>query len=306
VAESIYETIIIGAGIAGATAAIYASRKRMKFELISPDSGGQMMASGEILNYPGITKTTGAEFSDTLDKQLEFNGVKLKKEAVKAVKKKGKNFLVTTDKGEYETKTAIIATGARPRKLDVPGEDKFARKGVAYCSVCDGPLFSGKKVAIVGGGNAALEVVDFMREIASKIYMIVLGDKFIGHEYLIEKVKANPKVEVLFNAKTTEITGDKFVRGITYEQKGKTKELKVDGVIIEIGRVPNTDIFKGLLEMDDDGHIAIDCQTNTSVPGIFAAGDCASGHEYQYVIAAGQGCMALLKAARYIANQKQS
>ena len=305
-AESIYETIIIGAGIAGATAAIYASRKRMKFELISPDSGGQMMASGEILNYPGIIKTTGFEFSELIEKQLDFNGVKLKKEAVKTVKKKGKNFLVTTDKGEYETKTVIIATGARPRKLGVPGEEKFARKGVAYCSVCDGPLFSGKKVAIVGGGNAALEAVDFMREIASKIYIIVLDDKFIGHEYLIEKVKSNPKVEAIFNAKTAEITGDKFVRGITYEQKGKTKEINVDGVIIEIGRVPNTDLFKDIVQVDEDGHIDIDCQMNTSVPGIFAAGDCASGHEYQYVIAAGQGCMALLKAARYIANQKQS
>jgi thioredoxin-disulfide reductase len=305
VVEIIYETIIIGAGIAGATAAIYASRKRMRFELISPDAGGQMMASGDILNYPGIVKTTGVEFSDAIEKQLQFNGVKLKKESVRAVKKKGKNFIVTTDKGEYETKTLIIATGARSRKLNVPGEEKFARKGVAYCSICDGPLFSGKRVAVVGGGNAALEAADFMKEIASKIYVIVIGEKFIGHAYLMEKIKSNPKVETIFEAETLEITGDKLVKGLKYRRKGNIKDILVDGVIIEIGRVPNTDLFKDVVKTEPDGHIAIDCQMNTSVPGIFAAGDCASGHEYQYVIAAGQGCMALLKAARYIANQKQ-
>ncbi len=300
-----YDTIIIGAGIAGLTAAIYASRKKMKFEILSSDIGGQFMVSGEILNYPGIVKTTGVEFSSIMEEQIKFNNINLIEETVKKVEKIGSNFKVITDKKEYETKTVIIATGARPRKLNVPGEEGLANKGVTYCSICDGPLFSGKDVVVVGGGDAALEAVDFLKEIVSKIYLFVKGDKFTAHEYLQERVKQNPKVEILFNVETKEIVGDKFVSRVRYEQDGKEKTLDVQGVIIEIGRTPNTEIFKDVVELDEHKHIQIDSQTKTDTPGIFAAGDCASGHEYQYVIAAGQGCMALIKAARYLAKKKE-
>jgi thioredoxin-disulfide reductase len=302
--KRIYDSVIIGAGIAGLTAAIYAARKKMKFEILSSDLGGQFMVSGEVLNYPGIIKTTGTEFAAIMGKQMKFNDVNVKAETVKKVSKIKDNFKVITSKAEYYTKTVIIATGARARKLNVPGEDKFANKGLTYCSICDGPLFKGKEVAVIGGGDAALEAVDFLKDIVSKIYLVAIGDKFTGHEYLQERVKKNPKVEILFNAKTKEILGDKFVSGIRLEQNGKEKELKVKGVIVEIGRVPNTEFAKDLVDIDEHGHIIIGCQGHTSVPGIFAAGDCASGHEYQYVIAAGQGCMALIKAARYLANKK--
>lgn len=301
----IYDTIIIGAGIAGLTAAIYASRKKMKFEIISTDFGGQFMVSGEVLNYPGIIETTGADFSSTMEKQMKFNDVNVKIETVEEIKKQEENFKVITDKKKYDAKTVIIATGARARKLNVPSEDRLAKKGLTYCSICDGPLFSGREVAVIGGGDAALEAVDFLKDIVSKIHMIVIGDKFTGHEYLIEKVEHNKKVKVYFNAKTTEILGDKFVSGLKFEQEGKEKELKLDGVIIEIGRVPNTETFKDLVKFDNHDHIIVDCQGHTNVPGIFSAGDCASGHEYQYVISAGQGCMALIKAARYLANKKE-
>jgi thioredoxin-disulfide reductase len=299
-----YDTIIIGAGIAGLTAAMYAARKKMKYEILSADFGGQFMVSGEVLNYPGLVKTTGVEFSSIMEKQMKFNNVKVKSETIKEVKKVKDNFKVISDKSKYDTKSIIIATGSKPRKLNVPGEDKFARKGVAYCSICDGPLFAGKEVAVIGGGSAALEAVDFLKDIVKKMYMVVIGDSFTGHEYLIERVKKNPKVKILFNTKTKEITGDNFVKGIKVEQDGKEKELKVEGVIIEIGRVPNTEPFKKIVELDEHNHIKIDCQQNTNIPGIFAAGDCASGHEYQYVISAGQGCMALIKAARYLAKKK--
>lgn len=301
-----YDTIIIGAGIAGLTAAIYASRKRMKYEIISSDFGGQLMASGEVLNYPGIIKTTGAEFSMTLEEQMKFNDVKVKPETVRKIKRSGGDFTVVTEKSKYDTRTVIIATGARARKLNVPGEERLARKGVAYCSICDGPLFAGMDVAVVGGGNAALDAVDFLKDVAKSIHLLVLGDSFNGHEYLVEKVKNNPKVTVHFNAKTTAIVGDDFVSGVEYTQDGEEKKLAVRGVIIEAGRVPNTEAFGDVVELDEHKHVAIDCQTKTSVPGIFAAGDCASGHEYQYVIAAGQGCMALIKAARYLASGKQN
>jgi thioredoxin-disulfide reductase len=301
---AVYDTIIIGAGITGLTAAIYAARKGMKFEIISTDFGGQFMVSGEVLNYPGIVKTTGVEFRAAMEKQMGFNNVKVREETVNKVEKKGVNFRVITDKNGYDTRTVIIATGSEPKKLGVLGEDKFAKKGVTYCSICDGPLFHGMPVAVVGGGSSALEAIDFMRDIASKIYMLVKGDGFKGHEYLVERIKKNPKVEVIFGAAVKEITGDTLVNGIKYEKGGKVQELDVRGVIIEIGRLPNTGPFKDMVELDEDGHIQIDCRCKTSVPGVFAAGDCASGHEYQYVISAGQGCMALLKAARYLANRK--
>lgn len=300
-----YDTVIIGAGISGLTAAIYASRKRMNYEIISTDFGGQFMVSGEVLNYPGIVATTGVDFSSIMEEQAKANNVDVKAETVKQVKRDGSNFKVVTDKSEYDTQTVIIATGARARKLGVPGEDRLAKKGVTYCSICDGPLFSGMDVAVVGSGDAALEAVDFLKDIAASIHLLVIGEGFTGHEYLQEKVKGNPKVTVHFNAKTTEILGEDFVSGIKHEQDDIEKELAVKGVIIEIGRVPNTDEFKNLVELDEHKHVAIDCQANTSVPGVFAAGDCASGHEYQYVIAAGQGCMALIKAARYLANKEE-
>ena len=298
-----YDTIIIGAGIAGLTAAIYASRKRMQFEILASEFGGQFMVSGEVLNYPGIVKTTGVEFSTAMEEQMKFNNVDVRTETVQGVAKEGENFKVRTDKAEYDTRTVIIATGARARKLGVPGEDRLANKGVTYCSICDGPLFAGKDVAVIGGGDAALEAIDFMKDIASKIYMLVIGDSFTGHEYLAERVNNNPKVEVLFNAETTEILGDNLVSGLKYRQGEEEKQLDIQGGIIEIGRVPNTEQFKDLVKLDQHSHILIDCQTITSVPGVFAAGDCASGHEYQYVIAAGQGCMALIKAARYLARK---
>lgn len=299
-----YDTVIIGAGIAGLTAAVYASRKRMKFEIISSDFGGQFMVSGEVLNYPGIVKTTGAELSSTMEEQMQLNNVNVKFETVKEFESVGENFRVITDKSGYGTRTIIIATGARARKLNVPGEDRFANRGVTYCSICDGPLFSGMGVAVIGGGDAALEAVDFLKDIVSRIYLLVIGDKFTAHEYLQENVMENPKVEVIFNAKTTEILGNDFVTGIKYEQNGEEKQLELRGVIIEIGRAPNTEVFRSLVELDDHNHITIDCQGRTSVPGVFAAGDCASGHEYQYVISAGQGCMALIKAARYLARKR--
>lgn len=301
-----YETIIIGAGISGMTAAIYASRKRMDFLLITKDIGGQFLVSGEVLNYPGIVKTTGIEFKLKMEEQLKFNNVRITdNEEVKRIERIADgNFNVVTTKAEYETKTVIIASGARARKLNVKGEERLANNGLTYCAICDGPLFKDKDVAVIGGGDSALEAADFLLNIASKIYLINLTDRLTAHEYLQESIQDQPKVTLINRAKTTEILGDTKVTGIRYEQDGERKQLDVQGVFVEIGRVPNTEFVEGLVELDQHKHIVIDCQGNTSIPGIYAAGDCASGHEYQFVIAAGQGCMALLKAARYLARKK--
>ena len=299
------DTVIIGAGISGLTAAIYASRKRMQFEIVSTNFGGQFMESGEVLNYPGIKKTTGAGFASLMDKQMKFNNVNVKLETVKGIKKKGSNFTVATNKNSYDTRSVIITSGAKPRELNVPGEKEYKNKGVTYCSICDGPLFANMDVAVVGGGDAALEAVDFLLNIASKIYLINIEEKLRAHEYLQERIHGQEKVEVISNAATKEILGNgKMATGLKYEQDGEEKELKLGGVFVEVGRVPNTGFVKNLLKTDEHKHIMIDCTTHTSVPGIFAAGDCASGHEYQYVIAAGQGCMALIKCARYLASKK--
>ena len=302
-----HEVTIVGAGIAGCTAAIYAARKRMDYALISETFGGQFLESGEILNYPGVTRTDGEVFSELFERQLEFNKVKpMLGEKIKKIEKIDGGFSLETGKNRYESKTVIIATGSRPMKLGVPGEDEFANKGVTYCSVCDGPLFPDKTIAIIGGGNSALQGVDFTKNVARQIYLLNINEEFTAHEYLVEKAKAYENVTVINKARTTRITGGPFVKGITYEREGKEVRLAVDGVIIEIGRSPNTDFVKGFLELDERRHIKIDCQGQTSVEGVFAAGDCASGQEFQYVIAAGQGCIALLKAARYLANRQMT
>jgi thioredoxin reductase len=222
--DMIYDTIIIGAGIAGSTAAIYAARERMKFLLITREFGGQFMESGDILNYPGIIHTNGAEFAMQMEKQLEFNGVTVREgEEVKEIKRDGAGFQVVSDKAQHETRTVIIATGARPRKLRVPGEDKYAKKGVHYCAICDGPLFAGKDVAIIGGGNSALGAVDFMKNIAKKIYLVNIDEKFNAQKYLVDRIKVVKNVEIITSAKTTEIFGDDIVQGLRYEKNGKTK-----------------------------------------------------------------------------------
>ena len=303
--NEIYETIIIGAGIAGCSAAIYAARKKMNFLLLTDMFGGQFLESGEVLNYPGIKETTGAEFSELMEKQLEFNGVKpvigIK---VKKIEKKGHDFLLHTNKRDYLTKSVIITTGARARELGVPGEKKFRHKGVTYCAICDGPLFAGKEVAIIGGGDSALEAADFLMNVAKKIYIININKEFKAHEYLQERIKNHPKVEVINEAETKEIIGSKFVSGIKYKKNGKIQLLPIEGIFVEIGRIPNTEFVKDFLELDEHTHITINCTTETSIPGIFSAGDCSSVHEYQYVIGAGQGCTALLKAAKYLARLK--
>jgi len=296
-----YETIIVGAGIAGLTASIYAARKRMNFLCICKQFGGQILESGEILNYPGIVKTNGFEFMETLRKQAEFNKIPIQEgEEVGRIEKRKGGFLVISDRGEYHTKSVILATGARARKLNVPGESRLANRGVSYCAICDGPLFSGKDVAIIGGGSSALEAADYLMQIARKIYIINIGLSFTAHEYLIDLITSQEAVRVIPEANTTAILGEQSVEAIEYEQYGEKKRLPVQGVFVEIGRSPNTEFLQGFLELDNHNHIIIDCHTHTSVKGVYAAGDCSSIHEYQYVIAAGQGCTALLKVAKYL------
>lgn len=303
------ESIIIGAGTSGLSAGIYAARKRMDYVVIGEEVGGQMYESGEILNYPGVVETTGAEFAQTFKKQIEKNDINLKKQTVTDVVDKEDYWQVQTDEDTYESKTVILATGSHPRKLNVPGEERLAKKGVTYCAICDGPLFSDQDVAIIGGGNSALEAVDFMGEIANEIHVINIEEQLGGHKYLRERVQEMDKVTVHAEANTTEIRGDNQVEGITFKQNGDVIELDVSGVIIEIGRIPNTDLVADVVDRDEHEHIKVDRWSRCLINGepsdrIYAAGDCTDVHEYQYAISAGMGVTALLKSVRWLAKNE--
>lgn len=303
------ETIIIGAGISGLSAGIYAARKRMDYVVIGEEVGGQMYESSEILNYPGVVETTGAEFVETFKAQIEKNDINLKKQTVTDVVDKQDHWEVHTEENTYQSKTIILATGSHPRKLGVPGEQEFAKKGVTYCAICDGPVFSGQDVAIVGGGNSALEAVDFMGEVASKIHVINIEKDLGGHEYLRERVRSMDKVTIHGEANTTEITGENQVEGITFEQNGEEIHLDVSGVIIEIGRIPNTDLVADVVDRDKHNHVQVDRWSRCLIDGqpsdrIYAAGDCTDVHEYQYAISAGMAVTALLKSVRWLAKNE--
>ena len=312
----IYETIIIGAGIAGISAAIYASRKRMEFLLISADFAGQMNYAGDIENYPGFDKISSSDFSKILENQIKHNHIDVNYERVEKISKEDYIFVVKTNKSEYKTETIVFTSGASARKLGIAREEEFAGRGISYCGICDAPLFKKKPVAIIGGGSAALEAADFLLRIASKIYIININNELGGHEYLRERIVDQDKVEVFNNSEVTEILGHNNVTGLNFKTISKDKkndkkklaeskgtELKVEGIFIEIGRTPNTDILNGIVDIDKHGHIIVDKQMATSCPGIFAAGDCADVHSYQFVIAAGQGVTALLSAAQFVGKK---
>lgn len=294
------DLIIIGAGPAGITAAVYAARKKLDFSVVTKDIGGQAAWSGDIENYTGYQFVTGPELVQKFKEHLESFDFELKEqvEAVR-VEKEGDGFRVLTSKESYSAKTVIIATGKRPRMLNVPGEAKFKNRGVTYCATCDGPLFANKNVAVIGGGNSALDAGLQMIRIASKTYLINIKDKLTGDPILQKKVFASPKVEVLNKTKTLEIFGDTFVKGIKVEIEGKIREIPVEGVFVEIGLIPNSDQID-FVEKNELGEIVVNCMDETSHPGVFAAGDVTSVPEKQIIVAAGEGAKAALSAFKYL------
>ncbi len=301
-----YDTIIIGGGPAGVAAAIYTARKKMKTLLIAEEIGGQSMPAAEIENWIGITKISGVELAQNLEKHLraqEEVEVNVGERATK-VEGKGGNFKVITGSQEYETKTVILCSGARRRRLEVPGEDKFAGKGVVYCSTCDAPLFSGKKVVVVGAGNAGLEAVEDLIPYAKEIYLLTRGDTLRGDGVTLEEIQKSDKFkEIIYNAVVKDVQGDAFVEKLVYTDKksGQDKELEIEGVFVEIGSVPNSEIAKGLVDINERGEIVLNHRTSaTSKPGIFAAGDVTDEAYKQNNISVGDGVKAGLSAYSYI------
>jgi len=302
----LYDCIIIGGGPAGIAASIYAARQKINFLLITKDVGGQTAISSDIENYLGYIKTTGSEIAAEFAKQLDANNVpnNSEEEAV-SIERKASNFIVKTNKGSYETKTILIASGKKPRKLDVAGEDRLYGHGVTYCATCEAPLFKDFPVAIVGGGNAAMDAAILCSNYATNVYIITINPELMGEQNMIDTLKKGNKFEVFYNAKTLEILGSKSVEGVVFDIGGNKRNIQVKAVFIEIGSIPSTD-FDKLTEKNKWGEIIIhdDLEkgmTNlTSVPGIFAAGDITNVPEKQINVAAGEGVKAILSIFKYL------
>src|SRR3989344_5642829 len=302
----LYDLIIIGGGPAGAASAVYAARKKLKTLLLTESFGGQSVVSDDIQNWIGEQHISGFDLAKKMEDHIRSFGdaVEIKlSERAQIIKKTGDNFKITTDQGEYETKAVILAIGASRRKLNVPGEQKFEGKGVVYCSTCDAPLFGGKTVAVIGGGNAGLEAVIDLFQYAEKIYLLEYTDSLKGDSTTQEKVMANDKVTVITMASVKEIVGDKFVTGLKYEDgnTNETKELTVQGVFVEVGAVPNTDFVKGLVDMNKFGEIVVDHRTQrSSLEGIWAAGDASDVLVKQNNVSAGDAVKAVLSIDTYL------
>lgn len=303
VVNRVYDLIIVGAGPAGITAAIYAARKRMDFLVVTLDVGGQVTYSSEIENYTGFQYITGEELSSRFYEHLKKYSFDLKFEEVRRVEARSGFFEVKTENSGYLGRTVIVATGRRPRELNVPGEKEFKNRGVTYCATCDAPLFEGMDVAVVGGGNAGLEAVLQLTKIADKIYLVEIASKLNADPILVEKAEASGKVEVWTGTRVVEITGSKTVEGIRLKRRDKEFFLPVQGVFVEIGSTPNSEIVD-FVEKNRWGEIIVNCRCETSFPGLFAAGDVTNVPEKQIVVAAGEGCKAALSAFRYLSRKE--
>lgn len=303
-----YDLIIIGGGPAALAAAVYAARQKISFIIIAENIGGQTAISADIENYLGFPATNGPELSGFFEKHISKYGIDVR-EGEKAVdiRRKGKSFVVKTAAAAYETKTVLIASGKKPRKLNVPGEDVLYGRGVTYCATCDAPLFAGKEVAVVGGGNSAMDAALLAEKYSSKVYIININPQLNGDAIMMDSIRKSRKLTVFNNSTTTEILGDKAVSGVKFRQSGGSeKTIAVQGVFIEIGYIPSVD-FDKLTEKNRWNEITIheeNFNTNlTSMPGIFAAGDVTDVPEKQIIVAAGEGVKAVLSVFKYLGSE---
>ncbi len=294
-----YDLIIIGGGPAGASAAVYSARKQLKTAIITPEFGGQSVVSETIYNWIGTPEIGGPELAKALEQHTrayEGEFLDIIKEYVQLVAKTENGFTVTTNKQTLETKSVLVATGSNRRKLEILGADQFENRGVVYCASCDGPLFSGQEVVVIGGGNAGFESVAQLSAYCPKVTLIHRRDTFKADEITIEKVSALPNVEIKTWIKPVEVIGEKFVTGIKVKNTQTNEEsvIPAGGIFVEIGQIPNTDYVKNIVGMNEYGNIIIDPWTGkTSQTGIWAAGDCTNILYHQNNIAAGDGVKAV-------------
>lgn len=306
--NNIYDSIIIGASAAGISSAIYLKRRGINFLILAKDIGGEMALSGIVDNYPGIPKTTGLELTKKFKEHLESYGIEVINEEVIKLDKNNDIFVIFTNKNNtYYSKTVIIATGSKPKKLNIPGEEEFYHKGVSYCSVCDMPLFKDKVVAIIGGGNSALEAGLMAADICKYAYIINKNPSFKGDKVLIEQLEKKENIKIIYNALTQEIYGDKFVKGIKYLDtiSNTIQDINVDGVFIHIGMKPNSEFIPDSWNVKNTyGEIIINKLCETNVTGLFAGGDVTDIPFKQIGIAVGHGIICALSTVNYLNKLK--
>jgi len=291
-----YDLIIIGAGPAGLAASIYASRYKLNHLVISEEIGGQALEAWSVENYPGCEKIPGRELMEKFRAQAENLGGEIIQSAANSVKKTNGGFEIFTGDGKnYKSQSIILALGMKPRKLNIPGEEKFIGKGVSYCATCDGAFFKNKNAAVIGGGDAAATAAFQLAEFAGKIYILYLTGSLIINPAWLEKIRSNIKIELVECAKIAEITGEAKVSGISYEFGGELKNIAVDGAFVEIGSVPGVVLAKELgVKTDEQDYIVIDQAQATDIENVYAAGDVTTGSNKfrQIITAAAEGAVA--------------
>lgn len=305
------KVVIIGSGPAGLTAALYAARANLEPLVIRGlQPGGLIATTSEVENYPGFPESVGGyELAELMEKQAARFGTQYLDAIVTEVDLSRRPFTVTTDSGETVTAdTLIISTGASPRKLGVPGEEKLANRGVSYCATCDGFFFRGKKVVVVGGGNSALDEGLFLTRYVDELVIVHRRDELRADPILQERAFDNPKVRFVWDSVVSEILGDERVTGVRIKnlKTGADSILETDGVFPYIGHVPNTGLFTGQINLDEGGYILTDGRTRTNIPGVFAAGDVVDHIYRQAITAAGEGCMAAMEATWFLAEQEHA
>ena len=299
-----YDIIIIGAGPAGLTAAIYARRAAKSTLVIEAKGfGGQIIKTPDIENYPVEQHISGLDFATKLYNQTVALGAEFIFEKATSIKDNGKTKTVVTPKSEYEAKAVIIATGSESRLLGVEGEAEFTGRGVSYCATCDGSFFRNKAVAVVGGGNTALEDALYMADIAEKVYLIHRRDEFRGEETTVSRLKERENVEIIYNSTVTKLIADKRLRGIEVTDKqGNTRELEIRGLFVAVGRIPENKNFGDIIELDASGYAVSSENCLTKTNGVFVAGDNRGKEVRQLVTATADGAVAATQAVRYISN----